>query len=305
VQTAELLRDSDAAIAALEELGDEQALAEVWIVRTWIPWLRCLAAETEEASLRSIEHARRAGDEATEARSTMNLLGAALFGPRPVADALRLATDVAARAEPGTMLAAIAQRAIAGLAAMAGDFARAHEAVERERALLTDLGVPLILAHAAEVHALVELLAGDPAAAEREARRAHELLAGTAEVSAPTLAAILARALEAQGRDDEALKLTEESEQAAGAEDLTTQVQWRGPRARVLARRGERAEAERLAREAVEIAARTDFLSLQGDTLLDLAHVTGERRPAEQALELYERKGNVVGAARARAMGRG
>ena len=69
--------------------------------------------------------------------------------------------------------------------------------------------------------------------------------------------------------------------------------------ARLLARRGEHAEAERLAREGVELAARTDFLSLHGDAWADLAHVLEDPAEAvEQALALYARKGNVAAAER-------
>ena len=82
---------------------------------------------------------------------------------------------------------------------------------------------------------------------------------------------------------------------------------WRQVRAKVLARRGEHAEAERLAREAVAIGDETDMLDAQGDAYADLAEVlllAGKRDEAaaalEQALERYERKGNVVMAARTR-----
>jgi alkanesulfonate monooxygenase SsuD/methylene tetrahydromethanopterin reductase-like flavin-dependent oxidoreductase (luciferase family) len=66
-------------------------------------------------------------------------------------------------------------------------------------------------------------------------------------------------------------------------------------------------EAEALAREAVELARSTDFLNAQGDTLVDLAEILSlAGRPAEaaaaldEAVALYERKGNVVSASRAR-----
>jgi tetratricopeptide (TPR) repeat protein len=72
-------------------------------------------------------------------------------------------------------------------------------------------------------------------------------------------------------------------------------------RAKVLARRGEHVEAERLAREAVAICDETDMLDQQGDAYADLAEAllladkTDEAAAAlEQALERYERKGNVV-----------
>jgi thioredoxin-like negative regulator of GroEL len=76
---------------------------------------------------------------------------------------------------------------------------------------------------------------------------------------------------------------------------------WRQVRAKVVARRGEHADGERLAREAVAIGERTDTLNDQGDTHADLAEVLllagkpGEAAAAlEQALERYQRKGNLV-----------
>jgi thioredoxin-like negative regulator of GroEL len=79
-------------------------------------------------------------------------------------------------------------------------------------------------------------------------------------------------------------------------------------RAKVLARRGEHAEAERLAREAAAMGEGTDHLDAQGDANADLAEVfllafkRDEASAAlEQALERYERKGNIVSAQRARA----
>jgi len=76
----------------------------------------------------------------------------------------------------------------------------------------------------------------------------------------------------------------------------------------VLAHRGEHAEAERLVREAAAICDDTDILEAQGDVYADLAEVlmlTGKPTEAalalEQALDRYERKGNVVSTQRAQA----
>ena len=86
-----------------------------------------------------------------------------------------------------------------------------------------------------------------------------------------------------------------------------TQMLSRQVRAKVLARRGEHAEAERLAREAVAIGEGTDALNWQGDAHADLAEVLllgGKAEEAaaalEQALDRYERKGNLVMARRMR-----
>ncbi len=116
-----------------------------------------------------------------------------------------------------------------------------------------------------------------------------------------TAAGKLAQALYALDRVDEADAWAGRAEEVGASDDAFTQMLWRQVRAKVLARRGEYAEAELLAREAVAIADKTDLLTGQGDANADLAEVlllTGKPDEAAtalgQALERYERKGNRV-----------
>ena len=97
------------------------------------------------------------------------------------------------------------------------------------------------------------------------------------------------------------------SRDTGAGEDFLAQVVWQGLLARILAARGRVAEAEELARAAVALAARTDFLNQHGDALLELAAVLAQagrapeaRAAAGEALGLYERKGNLIAAAQAR-----
>jgi hypothetical protein len=207
-----------------------------------------------------------------------------VFGPVEVREGIRRCEAVLA-GDPPPLLSATAARAVAALLAMAGDFDGARERVERDRTIVADLGLPVIAAHAVEVYGLVELLAGDPAAAERELRPAYEAVAAIGELSAPTLAAMLARAVAEQGRPDEARELVETSRRAAPEDDLTTQAQLRLAGALATGDDG-------LAREAVELAERTDFLNLRADALAVLARLTGGDTSA--AAELYRRKGNAA-----------
>jgi tetratricopeptide (TPR) repeat protein len=152
------------------------------------------------------------------------------------------------------------------------------------------------------------MLAGDAATAEAHLRHDYEGLEAMGEKGyLATTAAFLAQAVAAQGRDEEAERYIEVSREAAGGEDWSAQMVWQGLRARILAARGQLGEAEQLARAAVALAARTDFLNQHGDALLELAVVLAEagrtteaRAAVDQALGLYERKGNLVSAARAR-----
>ena len=78
----------------------------------------------------------------------------------------------------------------------------------------------------------------------------------------------------------------------------------------MLARRGRFEEAEKLAREGVAVAADSEFVGLHADVLLDLAEVLRlAGRPMRtrgattaEAVDLYERKGNVAAAGRARGL---
>ena len=76
----------------------------------------------------------------------------------------------------------------------------------------------------------------------------------------------------------------------------------------MLADRGQLADAETLARAAVSVIDQTDYIKFRGDARMSLAYVLRTAgRPEEaatvlrEALELYERKGDVADASRARA----
>ena len=112
---------------------------------------------------------------------------------------------------------------------------------------------------------------------------------------------MLGRSLCMLGRYDEAEPLAQLGRRLGDAQDALTQALWRQVQAIVDARRGRHDEAERLAREAVEIAERIDALNWQGDALCDLAEVleaAGNRDQAEvalaQALERYRQKANLA-----------
>jgi hypothetical protein len=191
---------------------------------------------------------------------------------------------------------------------MAGAFDEARELVDAHKSIVQELGLRVTAAAAAETYGIVEMLAGAAGAAERELASGFGLLEEIGETqNFPDLAAKLADALYVQGRDDRALELSKVSEAATAPDDRSAGVQWRSVRAKLLARRGEVTEAETLARDAVALADETDFTVLRADAFMDLAEVlrTAERgtestRFVTAALELYEQKGNVVAAGRAR-----
>ena len=306
--TEEVVRQAEPLIETFEQAGDDRLLAKAWELLAWAPWFHCRAAATVDALERAIEHARRAGDARTEAQSLNLSIGAAFFGPMRAPDAIRLCEEILEDPVQQQRNRASALRALAGLKAMVGEFGEARELVDAHKAIVQELGLRVTAAAAAETYGIVEMLAGDAGAAERELASGYGLLEEIGETqNFPDLAAKLADALYVQGRDDQALELSKVSEAATAPDDRSAGVQWRAVRAKLLARGGELAAAEALAREAVALAEETDFTVLRADAFMDLAEVlrtAGRENESEpfvaQALELYEQKGNVVAAGGAR-----
>ena len=86
-------------------------------------------------------------------------------------------------------------------------------------------------------------------------------------------------------------------------DDVDAVVRWDAVRARAVARLGDTAEAERLARRSVERAWATDYEELRGLSQVALAEILqGSGRTEEaaaalrKAVAVYEAKGNVVSA---------
>ena len=199
---------------------------------------------------------------------------------------------------------------LALLHAMNGDFETAREMCVRGRAVLRDLGQGVRAASASLDLAAVELLAGDPAAAERELRPDCEMLEKMGETFfLSTMAAMLARAVREQGRDAEARELTGLAERSAAADDIDAQVLWRAVRAPILARAGAIEEAEAMARAALDMARQTEVPDLHASALLELAtvlrlagHADAARAALDEAIGIYAAKRDLVSERRAREM---
>jgi tetratricopeptide (TPR) repeat protein len=186
---------------------------------------------------------------------------------------------------------------------MLGRFDEARAILAETRAELAERGGGILLANIlAHESVWVELWAGDPAAAAEFGAEGWRLYEELGEQSfLPGTAGNLAQALYALDRLDEADAWAGRAAELGASVDAWKEMLWRQVRAKVLARRGEHADAERLAREAVAICDETDMLDAQGDVYADLAEVlsladkTDEAAAAlEQALERYQRKGNRV-----------
>ena len=303
------------AAATLREQGDGQGEAKAWHVVAQINARLGRVALVETA----LDHALTAARGAEDRRRTTAVLAAApraaLWGPSTVVRASGRCLDVVRilRMTPGNRhVEALALRCQAVLEAMRGRVAAAREILAGARATLEELGLSMELHETRTYTAMVELIAGEPAAAVAElqaARAGFESLG--ADAAAAQAAALLARALVARGEAGdaaEALAQVSFAEQHGG-EDLRTTIIAAGARGEALAQVGELEAAVASARGAAELAGPTDALADKADVSIALARVflaAGERAAAQEAARsaraFYEAKGHVVGVEMATAM---
>ena len=306
----EILGLVDRVLPVLEPAADHDGLAKAWYLVGAVHWARCQAASMEHVLDRALGHARRAGSQRERAFVLNGLARALLVGPTPVEAALGRCTEILEEAAGDRTQEALLSIWIAMLEAMRGEFERARALCAESRATLEELGQKLRAVALQSYVAMIEGLAGDLVAAERLYRSALETLQPLGEQ--PNVRAIAARlgdVLVQLDRLDDAERFAQLSRETAPPDDVHTHVRWRIALAGVLARRADYAGAEALAGEAVAIADQTDWLSLRGDARMCLAATLAaggqkdeSRVAAHAAARLYEAKGNLVSAHRARTL---
>ena len=305
ITAPELLGVAQRAISIFEECGDQLGLARAWRLTAQALYLARQAGASADASEHALEHARRVGD-VLELREIVEWLCVALMlGPTPAREAALRCESLLADIQREPILEPTVLSVLANVEAMQGHDEKARTLLATWRAAVGELGDSIWLS---AINFGFVTLADDPVAAERELRPGYDALRRIGEKSHfSSVTGSLARAVCAQGRYEEADRLSE-SEQAARPNDVHSHILWRTVRARVLAHNGDLEAAEALAREAVAFAAESDFLDSHGDALTDLAEVlvSSERRgeaatALEQAVRLYDLKGNTISVARTRA----
>jgi tetratricopeptide (TPR) repeat protein len=308
VKLDEIREEIERSIPVFEEHDDHRGLARAWRLLSWVHNYALRQRPRQQALERALDLARRAGDRLEEILCLYGLASPPVHGPIRVPEAVSFLEHIADQATGDRRVEFGVAFSMAFLEAMRGRFEEGREMARRAVAIQEDLGMRFEgAATAAEAFGFVEVLAGDLIAAERQVRLGYEILERLGETSyRSTQAAELALILCALGSFAEADQLTNVSEETAADEDMLSQILWRRARAETLAHRGDLHRAQALAREAVALAEPTDALNVKGAALMDLAEVMrvsgreGEAIPvAEQAIELFEQKGNVVSAERA------
>jgi class 3 adenylate cyclase/tetratricopeptide (TPR) repeat protein len=307
-ETAQLAEVAERVIPILDRHRDERGLAQATYLASLTHFVRCEFAAMESVLRQAIAHAREAGDARQERQGLARLAFALTLGPTPVEEAISACRRLHDETALDRTFQAMVGGNLAELEAMRGHFDEARALYAQSKTTLYDLGNLVQAAGVALYAGPVELLAGFPEAAERELRAAYELLGGIGERSAlSTVAAFLSRTLLALGRLDDAAHLARETELTAAPDDVLAQTIWRGTAARVEALQGRGQAAVDLVRSAVALAGTSDSPGLRAGASLDLAHVLAAAEdgdpepPLREAVRLYERKGNIVAARRARA----
>jgi DNA-binding SARP family transcriptional activator/tetratricopeptide (TPR) repeat protein len=301
--------ETETAIDVLRELGDETGLARAYMVLSDLHWSKGRLRETIDTATLAADYARRAGNRREVGWALGQNALCAIHGPMPVNEGLAWLERLL-RGEPeNRTLDANLSGFVTVLEAMSGRFDEARRHIEESRALARDLGLIWQASVQELLSGYIELMAGNPVAAEREMRAAAEGFREIGEGWFLSVTAVdLLRAIYEQGRYEDAFALLETVDEIPGP-DCEWLVKRRGVPACLLARHGQIEEGERLAREGVAVAADSEFVVLHADVLLDLAEVLDiAGRPEEareataQAVSIYERKGALAAARKARGL---
>jgi DNA-binding SARP family transcriptional activator len=295
----------DHAIRLFEELADAPSLANAYQEKGVM--LRNIGHASEGAIVieRAIEVARVCGHRWQEGMAR-NMLGYCIaLGPTPVDAGVGICEQQLAAIEWGPPGPIGLWMALALLHAQAGRFVEARNAAEKALAATREAGLWGEHTDALQALAEVELAADELETAVQGHRSAYEPLDSLGDHGGRVLAAgKLGRALALAGRVQEAEHYAAIG-QLAGPDDFMSQVAWRRAQARALALRGALSRARMVAQEAAGLAMSSDFTTLQGEALEDLAWVCSlagwkdeARRVRGNALAAYRQKGNGVGAAR-------
>jgi class 3 adenylate cyclase/tetratricopeptide (TPR) repeat protein len=296
------------AILLFVRAGDDLGLVKARRLNAYVNFAVGRTGVAEAEARRAVELAERKGFENLEAKARRLLCIILFWGSTPLDEVVGYAEQTMAWASARNIASpqAAALNVLGRAAAMRGDFELARRLNQQARDIKIDMGEVLTAAADSVADGLVELLADEPAAAEvtlRTGLATLEEMGGTGPLA--NVAAMLARALIAQGNDQEAEQHTRICEELAATSQLDSQIKWRSLRAIILARRGELAEAEDLSQDAVHLAASCEQPDTQAEALADRAEVlrlagknSAATKALERAIKLYMSKGNLIAASK-------
>jgi class 3 adenylate cyclase/tetratricopeptide (TPR) repeat protein len=303
-----MLEEASAAVAAREGAEDHEVLAAAWgriaAVHSWRGETDAYIESLEQA----LQHAPQSGNLALEVSLAGMRAPDFIWGPGRVDEGVRYAEELVERLGHVPGVQQFALHLHAHMQARLGEFQGALEAMSIYRSNLRELGKEREFAVTANCVWDVCTWSGDAQHGEEKLREAHELLdrTGNKAVLSEVLRGLAEAAL-ARRSLDEAERFCELGEDATVSEDVESEGHVALLRAKIRAARGDLAVAEQGVRHAIEIYSGTDFLERGADAWLTLGEIlrargeAGDDTAAREALALYERKGNIVGAGWVRA----
>ena len=303
-------RDAERALRVFEQAGDAIGMARASGMIASAQRLRGEGREATITSERAVANARRSGASVSSRFAPQwELASALLAGPTPVPAAIARCEELLGDAPESLVLTTGVTWVLGVLRAMNGDFETARDLVDRAASICETRSISRPLVIIALAAGRIEVLAGEPALAERRYRGGLELAGELGERrNGDAIRVRLAEALCLMGRTQEA---AEQLHATAGPDNsAVNSARWRFTRARVLALQGDATDAEARAREAIAGLAATDLLDVQGDAALALALVlaaAGDRAEEsadalDQAVHFYERKGGIAAVGLARSL---
>jgi tetratricopeptide (TPR) repeat protein len=292
VELSETLAEAERQGVILARVGDEAGarLAEA------------ASAFLQFAMGRAGEAARRAGaliglgggDETWRQQARQSWGVSLVYGPTPAKEAIALI-----EAQQVVSSDVRANHGLSHLLALQGQFGEALEDVAKARAVHEDLGNRNLVLGSMVGEGEIQYRAGNLDAAASLLRESYDAWIAIGDRSfASTVAALLGSVLIDLHQEDEAWRFGTIARETSSSDDVISQAPGRAVQARVLSRRGEHDAAEALAREAVELIEKTDYLEPHANVLINQAHVLRESGKTDEALAsareglaLYERKG--------------
>jgi class 3 adenylate cyclase len=304
--TPRILAEAERMLPILEADGADALLAGALEVVALARLMQCDFGEMRNALEQALVHARRAGKERDATEILLWIPLSLHHGPVPVAEGIARCDEILADSATSALAEAGALAASGLLTAMNGDLPGGRARMTRARGLFDEWGIYVDGSASALAHCVLELLAGDPAAAVHATESSYDQLVRLGERAyLSTLGGVHALALARAGRPAEARAAADTARLATATEDVGSNILWRVSTAVVAGAAGDGEAALRSADEAVALAEPTDAylwrvfaLETRADVLREIGRASEAGHVLEQALALHLQKGNVLSAER-------
>jgi tetratricopeptide (TPR) repeat protein len=286
-----------------EGAGDERGMSRALRALGDVDYRAGRIGARDRTMERALDHARKAGDAREQAEIYFTLSVDMVQGTTPTSEGIRRCEEVLADEGKNRTIAGYMFHTLAHLRAMQGEFVEALNLSDRFRAILRENGAMASFWFFAELPFAIKMLAGEPHEALEILSEAFERREEMGEAN-PILAGLLSQALYATGQFEEAKR---KAELGIAGDVPSMRELARTVYAQVLAREGHLTEAEDEARDAVAFFEGTELLTYHATALMhlgDVLHLADKLEDAasivEVAIDLFDRKGDIVSAGGAR-----